>query len=106
MFDAVTAKAVLDHLLFEDLKKAVSELTRIVKKSGLIYASFDPLEKDDIELPHQVLEDGGYLYTDDTRNGLLFHYYSDDEIKSIFNAYKILMFETDCRGNRHIVVEV
>lgn len=104
-FDAVTAKSVLDHLTVKDCVQAVAELARITRKSGLIYASFDPLEDDDISLSHNVLDDGSFIYTDKKRSGLLFRFYSDDEIKDLFKNYKIILFEKDKRGNRHIIIQ-
>ena len=69
-----------------------------------MYASFDPLESDDMELEHRVLEDGSFLYTDESRTGLLFHYYSDEEIQKAFKQYEMLGMETDGRGNRHVII--
>ena len=71
---------------------------------GLLYVSFDPLEPDDMELEHSVLEDGSFLYTDESRKGLLFQYYSDEDIRKAFRSYEILAMETDGRGSRHLVI--
>ncbi|MDE6063173.1 MAG: class I SAM-dependent methyltransferase [Lachnospiraceae bacterium] len=38
-------------------------------------------------------------------NGLLFHYYSDEDIQKVFQGYEILDMETDGRGNQHLVVK-
>lgn len=104
-FDAVAVRAAMDHLCADEFDRALNELQRITKENGLLYISFDPLEPDDIELEHSVLEDGSFLYTDESRAGLLFHYYSDEEIHKVFQRYKILIMETDGRGNRHLVVK-
>lgn len=104
-FDAVAVRAAMDHLRVDEFNCALDELQRITKENGLLYISFDPLEPDDIELEHSVLEDGSFLYTDESRAGLLFHYYSDEEIHKVFQRYKILIMETDGRGNRHLVVK-
>lgn len=103
-FDAVAVRAALDHLCVSEFRRALRELQRITKENGLLYASFDPLEPDDLELAHCVLKDGSFLYTDESRNGLLFHYYSDEEIQEAFRCYKILDWETDARGSRHLVI--
>lgn len=103
-FDAVTARAVLDHLSSIDVKKAINELLRITKKGGLLYASFDPLSEEDISFSHQVLADGSFLYDDGDAKGLLFRYYLDDEIKQLFCDFNIIYFNTDTKGNRHIIV--
>ncbi|MBD5479602.1 MAG: class I SAM-dependent methyltransferase [Lachnospiraceae bacterium] len=105
-FDAVAVRAALDHLCVNEFNRALAELKRITKENGLLYASFDSLEPDDTELAHSVLEDGSFLYTDESRNGLLFHYYSDEDIQKVFRGYEILDMETDGRGNRHLVVKL
>ncbi|MBD5497790.1 MAG: class I SAM-dependent methyltransferase [Lachnospiraceae bacterium] len=104
-FDAVAVRAALDHLCVNEFNRALDELKRITKENGLLYASFDSLEPDDTELEHSVLEDGSFLYTDESRNGLLFHYYSDEDIQKVFQGYEILDMETDGCGNRHLVVK-
>lgn len=103
-FDAVAVRAAMDHLCVDEFNSALGELQRITKANGLLYVSFDPLEPDDMELEHSVLEDGSFLYTDESRNGLLFHYYSDEDIQKAFHGYEILAMETDGRGNRHLVI--
>lgn len=103
-FDAVAVRAAMDHLCVDEFNSALVELQRITKSNGLLYVSFDPLEPDDMELEHSVLEDGSFLYTDESRKGLLFHYYSDEDIKKAFDSYEILVMETDGRGSRHLVI--
>lgn len=104
-FDAVAVRAAMDHLCVDEFGGALDELRRITRANGLLYVSFDPLEPDDVELEHSVLEDGSFLYTDESRNGLLFHYYSDEDIPKAFHGCEILARETDGRGNRHVVIK-
>lgn len=104
LFDAVAVRAALDLLRVEEFGRALRELQRITKENGLLYASFDPLELDDLELKHIVLDDGTFLYTDESRNGLLFRHYTDEDIEKAFCGYEILAKETDGRGNRHLVI--
>lgn len=103
-FDAVAVRAAMDHLCADDFRNALRELRRITKQGGLLYVSFDPLEPEDAELEHSVLEDGSFLYTDEGRKGLLFHYYSDEDIKKAFQYNEILAMDKDGRGNRHLVI--
>lgn len=104
-FDGVVVHAVIDHLLVSDAKKAIEELCRITKKNGLIMLSFDPLEEEDVDCPHIVLEDGSVQYTtDDSRNMMIFHYYSNDEIKELLEGKHIEYFETRKNGERIVVV--
>lgn len=103
-FDAVVAHAVIDHLPVASASQAINELVRIVKDGGLIYLSFDGLEDDDLSLEHEVLEDGSFLYTDESRAGLRFKHYQDKEIKKLLNGRNIIYQETNKRGERERVI--
>ena len=104
-FSAVCAHAVLDHLAPENARLALVELIRITKPGGLIYLSFDPLEADDLSAPHDLLPDGGFLYTDGIRKGLLFYPYNSEAINTLLSGYKILYFKTNTRGEQEIVMQ-
>lgn len=104
-FDAVVAHAVIDHLAYTDAIRAIEELFRIVKNKGLVYISFDGIEDDDMELEHIVLDDGSFLYSDKSRNGLLFKYYSDQDINTLLNGRNIIYSKTNMHGDREIVIQ-
>lgn len=91
---------------YKDAKKAVAELKRITKSDGLIYVSFDGLEEDDLKLPHIVLDDGSFEYTEGKRKGMIFKHYEDSEIRELFNTFEILMFKKDESGVRDIIVKI
>lgn len=103
-FDAVVAHAVLDHLDAERVTLALHELVRITKDQGLIYLSFDPLEQDDLDEPHDVLPDGSFFYTGENRNGLLFRHYSAAEIRSMTSEYQIIQWRCSRRDERGILL--
>lgn len=105
MFDGVIAHSVLDHITYENAKKGIEELARVTKPSGLIYISFDGIEQQDKEIKHEVLEDGSMLYKEGKREGMIFRYYSDIEIKDILKGYEILYFQTNIRGERDIIYQ-
>ena len=104
-FDAVVSHAVLDHLDAASAATALRELVRITKDHGLIFLSFDPLEQDDLDEPHRILPDGSFLYTGQNRNGLLFRYYSSDEILTLTSGYRILQWRCSRRGERGILLK-
>lgn len=99
-FDAVVAHAVIDHLSAERAHAALFELVRITKPGGLVYLSFDPLEEDDLVLPHEVLSDGSFLYTEGERNGLLFHYYTENEIRQLLVGFETIYLNETANGGR------
>lgn len=103
-FDAVAVRAALDHLNSEEFIEAMKEIQRITKKGGLIYATFDPIEDEELEMEHTVLSDGSMLFSEEGRNGLLFHYYSDEDISAAFTNYNVLERGKDSRGSRYIII--
>ena len=105
-FDAATAYAVIDHLTKKDAEKAIRELIRIVKAGGLVLLSFDKIQNDDFIMPHQLLEDGSMLYYKGTQNdGMIFHPYEDSEIMDLVRDYNVLLYNTDKKGSRTVVLE-
>lgn len=102
-FDAVTAVSVLDHMSVSDGKKALEELLRIVKPGGLLVVSFDALDEEDLELPHQLTGDGSILYTEGSRAGMVFHAYTDDELKAWLGP--AVLSYTNGRGERFFAIE-
>jgi len=99
-FCAAVAHAVIDHIPFAEAKIALGELYRILAPGGLLYLSFDPLGEDDINKNHQLLEDGSRLYED----GLLFRYYSNDNINLLLDGKNIVYSNTNSRGEREFVL--
>ena len=103
MFDGIIAHSVLDHITYENTKTTLNELSRITKPEGIIYISFDPIEAEDKVIEHDTLDDGSMIYTEGERKGMIFRYYTDEEIESLLNEYRILSFSKDSNGNRNII---
>ena len=104
-FDATVAHAVLDHLSAKDASIALCELMRITKPNGLVYLSFDPLEQEDLSEPHDILEDGSFLYTRGEREGLLFRYNSSADILRQLMPYRMLQWRCNKRGEREFLLQ-
>jgi len=104
LFDGVTAHSVIDHLTMDAAYKAIDELFRITKKGGLIFISFDGLEEDDISSPHIVLDDGSFKYTEGRREGMIFKYYSDQDIKKLLYKRNIIWINHKKSGVREIIL--
>ena len=99
-FDAVVAHAVIDHVPQSQAIAALDELCRITNKNGLLYITFDPLDEEDINKPHVLLDDGSRQYND----GLLFRHYTDTEIHEFLSGKEIVYSSTNKRGERELIL--
>ena len=103
-FDAAIAYSVLDHMTVDEAKKGLTELSRIVKKDGLLVLAFDSLEEDDLEFAHTVMQDGSLLYIQGKRAGMIFHPFKEQEISELLDNKEILYRRTNTKGERVLVV--
>lgn len=74
-FDCVVSRDVLDHMKISEATKAVKELLRITKPSGIVWLTLDGSDEEYEAEPHIVNADGDYIYTDGKWNGMVFHPY-------------------------------
>ena len=88
----------------DDAKKGLTELSRIVKKDGLLVLAFDSLEEDDLGLAHTVMQDGSLLYTQGKRAGMIFHPFKEQELSELLGDKEILYRKTSTKGERVLVV--
>ncbi|MBN1483111.1 MAG: class I SAM-dependent methyltransferase [Chloroflexia bacterium] len=102
MFDAVVANAVLDHMPVVEAKKSVQEIWAVLRPGGLLFASFDGMEEKK-ESPHHLLEDGTRLYVDGMQRGLVWRYYSEQEIDQLFARFEQRKLYTDQDGSRVLI---
>jgi len=98
-FDAVVANAVLDHMPLSEAQKAVREIWAVLKPAGLVIASFDGLAGKE-NPPHHSLPDGTRLYVDGMQRGLIWRYYSDDEIRTLLSSFQIEELHGEPDGSR------
>lgn len=104
-FDAVTARSVLDHLYVEEARKGLDELLRIVKPGGIVIVSFDGMDEDDLKIQHEITEDGSILYRDEKRNGMVYHFYADEELSTWLKSYSVVDSYTNGRGERFFAIQ-
>ena len=104
-FDAAIAYSVLDHMTVNDAAKGLRELSRIVRKDGLLVLAFDSLEEDDLELAHTVMPDGSLLYTQGKRAGMIFHPFTEQELSELLGDDEVLYRKTTPKGERVFVVK-
>lgn len=98
-FDAVVAHAIIDHLPLQDAICAIHETTRIVKPNGLVYLSFSGSDA-------EILKENKVPLQSLNREGLLYQYYSNEEIKEeLLKNQQIIYFETNSLGDRDIIIQ-
>ena len=105
VFDGVIAHAVIDHLTVADAQNAIKELLRITVIGGLVYVSFDAAEPGDFTCSHEMIEPGTMLYTDETRNGLIFHPYGWDEIFDLIGSRDIIYQNINNKNEKVIIIK-
>ncbi len=82
-FDAVLSRDVLDHMKKDDARRAVLELSRIVKSGGIVVFTLDYPDEEYGREPHEMNGDGDLIYTGGKWAGMVFHPYSYKEISQI-----------------------
>ena len=87
-FDAVFSNSVLDHMMLCDAQKGIAELERITKEDGIIYLSFDILDEEDERLPHEILPDGSYQYTQGNRSGMILYPHTEESVREFVKGHE------------------
>lgn len=91
-FDAVIANSIFEHLPSKLAKETVAQIKTILKSNGLFYGVFDKVGGGPGE--YFELDDSTHVYTDKGRKGMLLRCYNDEELRELFNDFKIDKLET------------
>ena len=97
-FDAVVSRDVVDHLPLHAGPAAVSELFRITMPGGCVILTLDSSDDEYESAPHTVTADGDYVFTAGKWNGMVFHPYSPDEIRSLAPGIPVKSFASADSG--------
>lgn len=87
-FGAVVCYDVLQHLLEGERQNAIREMGRVLVPGGMIF--IETFGKKDMRY-------GGTLVEPDTfrrQSGIVYHYFTEDEIVSILSGFTILMVDS------------
>ncbi len=87
-FDAVVAKDVIDHMPIKQGAETVKELLRIVKPGGCVLLTLDETDCEYESSPHETNKDGDFLFISGKWDGMVFHPYSESEIKKLTSGIK------------------
>ncbi len=85
IFDGILCLGVMQHLISGDREKTAAEFYRTLKKGGLLF--FEAFGEEDMRCSGEpvVLRDGkSEPRTFERQNGILYHYFEENEIKTLF----------------------
>ncbi|MBZ3935774.1 class I SAM-dependent methyltransferase [Methanimicrococcus blatticola] len=93
IFDGVLCLGVMQHLVLEDREKTAAEFYRTLKKGGLLF--FEVFGEEDMRCSGEpaILENEKMEpRTFERQNGILYHYFDENEIKTLFekNGFQTL----------------
>lgn len=97
-FDAVIARDVIDHMTFRDGTRALSELVRITRPEGYIIMTLDSTDDEYERTPHDINNDGDYIFTEGKWNGMVFHPYTKENMTKLIPKNTEIIELTDDEG--------
>ncbi len=90
-FDIIVCYYLLNNMLEKDRKKAIKEIFRVLKKSGKVL--FRDFAVGDYRQTGEKMEDNTILH----KNGIICHFFTDDELKKLFSNFDISELKIDER---------
>jgi SAM-dependent methyltransferase len=103
-FDAIICNSVLDHMTISDARSAIRNIYRLLGPSGVAYLTFDGAGEDEDSGPFEKLGDSSRIYVSGLRKGMIWRFYTDDEIRGLFAEFGLLEFSILPSGRRDIWV--
>lgn len=90
-FVGILCYGVLQHLFYKERTEAVKEFWRILEKGGLVF--FEAFGQKDMRYggePVGLGEDSTFV----RQNGIIYHYFTEEEVKILFKGFEILRLES------------
>ncbi|MFC2162875.1 class I SAM-dependent methyltransferase [Candidatus Altiarchaeota archaeon] len=97
-FDAVLCNSVIQHAMMEDIRKAASEITRVLRKNGILLLS-TLSTSDDAYGMGQELEDNTYITGVAPDGDVPHHFFTKQELHDLFTGFEILSLEEKTMGS-------
>ncbi len=106
-FDAVISTQVIHHNLIADIMITVNEIERVLRSMGVIFVTFPiysyvPSEGDRNWRLEQI-EPGTYIPRNGPEAGIPHHYFTLEEVDSVFSGFEILDIFTDETKHRCVL---
>lgn len=86
-FDAVLCYGVLQHLFENERNQAMSEFKKVLKPGALLF--FEAFGVDDMRYGGEEVERDTFV----RKGGIIYHYFSETELRLLFNEFEILSLE-------------
>jgi ubiquinone/menaquinone biosynthesis C-methylase UbiE len=93
-FDVVISIQVIHHNKLKDIKTTISEITRVLKKEGIIWITM-PVSQNESSTKQEEMEPGTFLPLNGPEKGLPHHYFKKLEILQIFINFSIIDLHID-----------
>ena len=88
-FDGVLCHFVIQHGKIEQIKKAISEIYRVLRKEGILYLSV-PSVKHPEYFTGEEIEPRTKINIDAIDSNVPHHYFTENEIRNLFNKFDII----------------
>lgn len=95
LFDVVVSHGVLDHIPFDNAKKAISEIKRALAPEGYLFISLRSAEDSEFGRGEKAGHNT-FTLTEGYEKGIIQHYFDLEEIKDLlagFNVFDIELYE-------------
>lgn len=99
-FDGYVGSNLLDHLGLDNARKAVEEMGRVLRPGGVFFLSFDGPDTE--PSPHEVMPDGSWYFIKGPFTGLMWRYFSDEEVTDLLKGFELTGFTTTETGARWV----
>lgn len=91
-FDAVLSVYVLHHNTLENIRKAVGEISRALKRGGLFFANLSG-RGDHKEGKGKKIEAETYICDSGIEAGMLHHFFTRQEVEGLLEGFEIIRVE-------------
>ncbi len=88
-FDGVLCNFVIEHGKVENIKKAISEMDRILRKEGVLFLRV-PSTKHPEYLTGREIEPNTKINIDSIDGDMPHHYFTEEEMREFFKGYEII----------------
>jgi ubiquinone/menaquinone biosynthesis C-methylase UbiE len=104
-FDAIISIQVIHHNYMANILKSVEEIKRVLRKGGFIYITFPYLKKNikNNNWDLKRIDENTFVPQKGKEKGLVHHFFSSEEIETIFASFELIKNYIDKTDHRAIL---